>query len=255
MAQQTWGMLEKSMFDPEKIEEAIARLIAEHNDDETAHLGAGQSLQSHKASEIIDHLAGSIIADKFSATDKTLITTFNSYDQFDKNESGGIVEIIGPELNLISGFNANNWCDVRAASDVAISLDFEKDPFCQITAWISSFADAEMSFGFGKPEVDEEKGAFGFRVYDGKLYGFIFDDPDFTEVEITGITAAAMNVYRAVVNSTEKKVYFYVNGAEKGSVEFEDYPVASYYTYYFYLKGLTTSSKRLAVRNVMLSVV
>lgn len=59
-----WGNLAKSQTDAEKIEEAIVRLITEHNDDETAHLGAGQSLQSHKAAEIIDHLAESIVEDK-----------------------------------------------------------------------------------------------------------------------------------------------------------------------------------------------
>jgi len=59
-----WGLLPKSAVDNETIEEAIDRLIAVHLAAETAHLGAGESLQSHKASEIIDHIAGSIIEDK-----------------------------------------------------------------------------------------------------------------------------------------------------------------------------------------------
>ena len=64
MAAVTWGQLAKSLIDPKLIEERIAEIIAEHNEDETAHLGAGQSLQSHKASEIIDHLVGSILGEK-----------------------------------------------------------------------------------------------------------------------------------------------------------------------------------------------
>jgi len=60
----TWGMLQKSLVDNETIEQAIVRLVTEHNNDETAHLGVGQSLQSHKASEVIDHLAKSILAEK-----------------------------------------------------------------------------------------------------------------------------------------------------------------------------------------------
>jgi len=60
----TWGQLPKSQIDPERIEEAIARMIKEHNEDESAHLGPGQSLQSHKASEIIDHAVKSILAEK-----------------------------------------------------------------------------------------------------------------------------------------------------------------------------------------------
>lgn len=66
MADPIWGMLAKSQVDPEKIEEAIIRLIVAHNNDETSHLEVGQSLQSHKASEIIDHLAESIVEDKFA---------------------------------------------------------------------------------------------------------------------------------------------------------------------------------------------
>lgn len=60
----SWGLLNKSGVDPEKVEDAISRLVEAHNDDETAHLETGQSLQSHKASEIIDHLAQSIVNDK-----------------------------------------------------------------------------------------------------------------------------------------------------------------------------------------------
>ena len=59
-----WGELFKSQFDNEKIEEAIARMIREHNQDPEAHLLPGGSLYSHKFSEIIDHVAESIIEDK-----------------------------------------------------------------------------------------------------------------------------------------------------------------------------------------------
>ena len=59
-----WGLLPKSQIDSETIETAIDRLINNHNEDEESHLGAGQALYSHKASEIIDHIVNSIIADK-----------------------------------------------------------------------------------------------------------------------------------------------------------------------------------------------
>jgi len=64
MATINWYLLPKSQVDNETIEEAIARLIAEHEADEESHLGTGESLQSHKAAEIIDHLASSIVEDK-----------------------------------------------------------------------------------------------------------------------------------------------------------------------------------------------
>lgn len=59
-----WGNLFKSQISAEKIEEAIARFIQNHEDDPDAHIETGESLQSHKASAIIDHIVDSIITDK-----------------------------------------------------------------------------------------------------------------------------------------------------------------------------------------------
>jgi hypothetical protein len=64
MAEPTWGLLSKSAVDAETVEGAVTRLIAVHEADETSHLDTGESLQSHKAAAIIDHIAGSIIEDK-----------------------------------------------------------------------------------------------------------------------------------------------------------------------------------------------
>lgn len=64
MSLSVWGALQKAQDNPETIEEAIERIVQEHDDDANAHLDTGQSLKSHKASEIIDHLALSIVEDK-----------------------------------------------------------------------------------------------------------------------------------------------------------------------------------------------
>lgn len=59
-----WGFLSKNQIDPERVEAAIDRIIAEHNDDEQAHIGESRSLDQHKLSDVIDHVVASIIADK-----------------------------------------------------------------------------------------------------------------------------------------------------------------------------------------------
>jgi hypothetical protein len=64
MSSENWGDLQKSQVDPHTIDEEIDDKIQAHDDDPDAHLDVSQSLQSHKASEIIDHLAASIIEDK-----------------------------------------------------------------------------------------------------------------------------------------------------------------------------------------------
>lgn len=106
-----WGLLPKSAVDNETIEEAIARLIAVHLAAETAHLGTGESLQSHKASEIIDHIAGSIIEDKIGTGEisSRAITT----DQ-----------IVGK--------------DIRTATDVGAGVDGVKMNSSGIEMWQSA---------------------------------------------------------------------------------------------------------------------
>lgn len=59
-----WGNLVKSQISGETVEEAIARLIQSHEDDADAHVEAGESLHSHKAAAVIDHIVDSIIEDK-----------------------------------------------------------------------------------------------------------------------------------------------------------------------------------------------
>lgn len=59
-----WGLLQKSTDDSETIEQAIARLIAVHEESPTSHLGEGESLSAHKHDTIIDHPAQSIVLDK-----------------------------------------------------------------------------------------------------------------------------------------------------------------------------------------------
>src|SRR3990167_2052179 len=85
MSVETWGQLDKSQVDSEKVEAAIARLIAEHEADPDSHLGAGESLEAHRASEVMDHMAGSVLADKLQAGGLILFTTFETLAPFNIN--------------------------------------------------------------------------------------------------------------------------------------------------------------------------
>ena len=59
-----WAGLERANNDPTTIDQAIAEAVAAHDDNPDAHLGDDQSLQSHRASEIIDHRAESVVNDQ-----------------------------------------------------------------------------------------------------------------------------------------------------------------------------------------------
>ncbi len=67
MAESVWGQLAKSQTDPETIEEALARFIAEHMSNAVAHTGISGSLETHKTQVVVDHPAGSIVEDKLDS--------------------------------------------------------------------------------------------------------------------------------------------------------------------------------------------
>lgn len=62
-----WNDLAKDALDSTTIGQEIAAQITDHNDDADAHLGDGQALESHRAAEIIDHLAESVVNDKIQS--------------------------------------------------------------------------------------------------------------------------------------------------------------------------------------------
>lgn len=84
MALPLWGELQKSQDDPETIEEAIARIVAEHEADPTSHLGDGESLQAHKSAETIDHPAQSVVVDKFATVTPSASYALTNLDRWAK---------------------------------------------------------------------------------------------------------------------------------------------------------------------------
>ena len=84
-----WENLGKNALDPTTISEAIDAKITNHNDDPEAHLGEDQALESHRAAEIIDHLAESVVNDKIASLARayTAIVDPSSESDFDTLEA------------------------------------------------------------------------------------------------------------------------------------------------------------------------
>lgn len=207
MPNPTWDLLQKSQTDDETIEEAITRIVAEHGADEEAHLGVGESLQSHKASEIIDHMADSIIEDKLAArsvsTDKLLKYSRNSvflnYESFDAWEpAGGLDPVIG-ELFLQTGNTINT---VKYAFPYcSVIPKWTKDFIWQIDFQLGSNSDQTCYIVLGGIDINNpEDQAVGFKIENEKLYALhvVSDGSSMTEykTEITGVTFTARHLYR-----------------------------------------------------------
>lgn len=84
-----WGDMGRTTTDPTTVDEAISEAIDAHLADPDAHLDSTGSLQSHRASEIIDHLAESVVNDKIKAVARTYVAIVDpdSVSDFDTIEA------------------------------------------------------------------------------------------------------------------------------------------------------------------------
>lgn len=86
-----WGDLDRATNDNTKIDQAIDEAIVAHNDDPDAHLGPSQALESHRASEIIDHLAESVVNDKIATIARAYVAIVDPASDVDFDTIGAAV--------------------------------------------------------------------------------------------------------------------------------------------------------------------
>lgn len=225
MAVLNWGDLTKSQEDGETIEEAIARLIVAHNANEESHLDTGQSLQSHKAAEIIDHLAGSIIEDKIGDQEITnekfkfnqfkIESFFESIDSWETAVfgTGSITEGLA-SLVLKTGVTINSWVRVSAAAwSEGDATKYLKDPRFIIIAKVMANTDQEIYLVAGSWDLD----GFGFYIEDGTVYALHLKDGSEYKTDISGgIDVTEWHRYKAVYTSGSK-IEFYIDDVLKAT--------------------------------------
>jgi hypothetical protein len=170
-----WQFMLKNQVDAEKIEEAIERIVGNHNDDPEAHLAVGQSLQSHKSYEIIDHLAASIIADKVGNYEITreklncnkfyIDLSWGSIDGFEYSGSEAVTTYAGaiyPHTND----TVNDSLLLRNPGDL-VPLNWQTMDFTFQTIVKFGFSGDQLIY-FGIGQVADE--FVGFKVLNSTLY-------------------------------------------------------------------------------------
>jgi hypothetical protein len=257
----TWGQLAKSQTDPEKIEEAIQRLINEHNADPEAHLVEGGSLKSHKMAEIIDHLIESIIADKIKAGEinlyhmtskkRILMTSFESLDGW--GTTGSVYLDLG-NCAIWTTSTSGNFAEIDAVPSNWTAFDVTKEFEWQATVQLATDTFQEAYFGpSGHPDVGGENGV-GFRVLNGDLYVFLFKDGSFSFFQISGINVSVWNVYRIVHKLNPEKYEFWINGELKLILD-SDLPTSSDdFMAIFYIKTTTNARRKLYISDFLFSI-
>lgn len=228
MSTVNWGMLAKSAVDNETVEGAINRLIAVHEADPDSHLGVGESLQSHKASVIIDHAAASIIGDKikdwevikvsgnFIRSDYHWFTLFESVDGFLK---AGTVTAAEDFVDIGTSPVAFNLARLRKTATYSNNFSWANKRKIRLGV-VFQTRTAQIIWlvtGSGQLDAPEER-KVGFQVGNADLSGVVANGTSCAILPL-GVTIATGVIYDLeVVFEPGVFAKFYVNGVYKGQL-------------------------------------
>jgi len=252
MAEPTWGLLAKAQDDEQTINEAINEAIADHEADPDAHTGAGESLETHKAQEVVDHPAGSIVADKQSDIETIVKCVFESLDGWSQSGNVSLGEIFTAYLYIEYGV-----VDLSKIYGTVVYpghfLNYSKDILIQSTFWIDEDTDTTVYFLLGGYISDVNLSGFGYQIINGVVKGFWGDGASPTFTSDLSIDATIPHVYRVLYNGTEKSAKFYIDGVLKATID-DIEPVADFEPLvYFSYEATDTADGNMKVKNLIIS--
>lgn len=217
-----WEHLTKNQTDPETIEQAIVRLINAHNNDNTAHMAEGQSIDVHRKNEVLDHKAGSVLNDRLSLTELDYFTTCEDLDKFYK--SAGVVKGIynGCYIPAPSTVGQSNYI-YNEYSHTGSIVDFNKDVLFEVTINAFAISNNNKHIICLGGDTGGRLYGFGFEILNGILYaGVRYENKDWMIEEhliecgyIAGLKGIKM---RLQYIAGEQKLYAFVNGQLMGTL-------------------------------------
>lgn len=211
MALPNWQELQKSLDDPETIEQAIARLVAEHEADPEAHLGTGESLQNHKAEDIIDHPPGSVLADKDTMTEISIDHDFSNLSVW--NISGDVTNGNWPDVSVYVEWGAQNSSYAYLTpQNPSPWLDYAFETVYQVAYRTDvTGSNYHAHFGMGINDDTPTEG-FGFLVQSGVLKAYIGYGGEQNFATISSPDIANSHIYRAHLDPDAGTCKFYIDG-------------------------------------------
>lgn len=216
----TWGLLQKSGVDSETIEQAIVRLIAAHNAASTSHLAAGQSLEAHKNSTILDHLEGSVLIDKIEKSGVNVATGFENLAGF--SYLGSVVREGWPGVLLGQDDDTPYKSRIdNLGSNVRSFVDFSHNFNIQFSFFLSEEGAGLGHFWFGNVTeistgtftygVALELAPFGDKVRWKSAGHDIY-------VNISAVSRAEWHTCRIRFDTVLNTLYFYIDDVQVASM-------------------------------------
>jgi len=211
MADPVWGMLPKSQSEATTIDQEIDAKIAAHNADPTAHLGTGQSIDVHRTNSMIDHPAGSIPADKASAT--LFDYTFDFRALTGLTVHGDVQNAFWPGVEINASTGSPGYGSVQSLGGNGRGwLDYTNDWLVQFTFWQSDDGGPTGLIGIGQLDT----GAIVRGVY--LTMGPSSDvltwkkGTDTVNSSNLAISKYEWHTMRLQYSSADRKLYIYLDG-------------------------------------------
>lgn len=261
MNQFIWGDLQKSLDDNETIEQAIARMIGEHEADPQAHQGEGESLQNHKASEIIDHPAGSVKIDKntfYSFVYSLLFSDFSTWSKSAGFSSYSVGSVVFQSATGSGNYYLKQQLD---SQHVQMNDTFSKKFAVQAMFGSSSWnANSKFRMGIGASSFNDSYFC-GFQIEGNKLFCVSAKTDDtLYKYEIPNLDPidSLMHGFIFLYDATLKEMSWYIDGELVHVASSDLFSLTTYFdphvTFSAYLSSLGTYEPEFYFFNPIFSV-
>lgn len=221
----TWGLIPKSQVDPETIEQAIARMIGEHEADPVSHNGPDEAIAVHRQNEIIDHKAGSVLADKWTMSELEFSTVFENLTPFG---TGGTVASIWPGARLTTA-GASYPKSAYLAVDmenVGLTPYYDADFLFQFA--LMPYVNSAISIDAGYHTTGDKfvKTAFGMELNNTNKRFYLVDSDLVTINYLNWPTYSNDLTYviRIQNDPTNSQLLIYINGELLGELPYTSSP-------------------------------
>ena len=214
MATPVWGTLAKTQDDPTTIDQEIDAKILAHNEDPTAHMASGQSIEVHRTNSIIDHPAGSVLADKVSNTEMLLSGLFDNLTPW--AQTGTVATDKFPLLGLYveDGSVPSSTAEITIESPANfLNHAYDMTFLVVMDTQLESGKPFDAFFGIGDG-FGTDFGGFGFVVNAGVLKAASCDEHTNRFSDPIAVDWSIPHVYRAQISHTDNAIVYFVDGTQ-----------------------------------------
>jgi hypothetical protein len=246
---EVWGLLPKAQDDNQLISEAIADAVDAHEADASAHLGVGESLEAHKTATIIDHLAGSILADKFTNVELDWDERFDTLSKW--NAVGDAYAASCPGASLTVEYGGVETSTLANKDSVFnMSNNWSKYLMIECPMELSLDGTITVRFGIGNFAGGLENKGLGFVIKDDAIYGYYKNGTTVHEIDLDLTLGVVPKYLRAEWNPDTDVVRWWCNGVEVGSYSRTEENVSASFDVSFYMHTTAGSQSILMIRRM-----